>query len=58
MDPSQINLNSISKLFEYEKICREVDNCDDMEVLRNISKSYVKLYFSQQEILTEFGSIL
>jgi len=58
MDPSQINLNSISKLFEYEKICREVDNCDDMEVLRNISKSYVKLYFSQQEILTELGSIL
>ena len=58
MNPSQINLSSISKLFEYEKICREVDNCDDMEVLRNISKSYVKLYFSQQEILTELGSTL
>lgn len=58
MDPSEINLSNISKLFEYEKICREIDNCNDTEVLRNISKSYVKLYFSQQEILTELGSRL
>jgi hypothetical protein len=26
--------------------------------LRNISKSYIKLYFSQQEVLTELGSKL
>jgi hypothetical protein len=58
MDPSKINLNDISKLFEYEKICREIDSCDNIELLKNISKSYVKLYFSQQEILTELGNIL
>ena len=49
MDPSKIELNSISKLFEYEKISREIENCEDVETLKNISKSYVKLYFAQQE---------
>lgn len=51
MDPSKIKLSSISKLFEYEKISREIENCEDVEVLKNISKSYVKLYFAQQECL-------
>ena len=52
MDPSKIELNSISKLFEYEKISREIENCEDVETLKNISKSYVKLYFAQQECLS------
>jgi hypothetical protein len=52
MDPSKIQLTSISKLFEYEKISREVENCEDIELLKNICKSYVKLYFAQQECLS------
>jgi hypothetical protein len=58
MDPSKIELNSISKLFEYEKISREIENCEDIEVLRNISKSYVKLYFAQQELFLQLNSKL
>ncbi len=52
MDPSKIELTSISKLFEYEKISREIENCEDIQILKNICKSYVKLYFAQQECLT------
>jgi hypothetical protein len=57
MDPSKIEINSISKLFEYEKISREIENCEDIQLLKNISKSYVKLYFAQQECLTELNNI-
>jgi len=51
MDPSQISLSSVSKLFEYEKISREIDTCDDIELLKNIAKSHIKLYFAQQEVI-------
>jgi hypothetical protein len=51
MDPTEINLDSISKLFEYEKIAREIDNCNNLDQLKNITKSYIKLYFKQQEII-------
>ena len=51
MDPNSIELNNLSKIFEYEKISREIENCEDVEVLKNISKSYAKLYFAQQECL-------
>lgn len=56
MDPSKINLSNMTKLFEYEKISREIDNCDDLESLKNIAKSYIKLYFAQQEILIQLST--
>jgi hypothetical protein len=53
MDPSKINLNNVSKLFEYEKISREIDTCNDIESMKNIAKSYIKLYFAQQECILD-----
>jgi len=50
MDPNEITLNSISKLFEYEKHSRFIDQLSDEE-LRNFAKLYCKLYFCQQEII-------
>ena len=55
MNPSDIDLNSITKLFEYEKISREIDNCNDMDLLKNIAKSYVKLHLAQQEVISTLG---
>jgi hypothetical protein len=55
MDPSKINLTNVTKLFEYEKISREIDQCDDIDTLKNISKSYVKLYFAQQETILQLN---
>ena len=56
MDPSKITLNNVTKLFEYEKISREIDQCDDIDLLKNIAKSYVKLYFAQQEVILQLDS--
>ena len=55
MDPSNITLNSVNKLFEYEKISREIDTCDDIKLLKNIAKSHIKLYLAQQEIISNLG---
>lgn len=52
MDPNKIELSNFNKLFEYEKISREIDSCDDLDQLKNMLKSYIKLYMKQQEVLS------
>ena len=52
MDPNSITLESINKLFEYEKLSRDIDSINDIETLRNFAKSYLKLYLSQQEVIS------
>jgi hypothetical protein len=52
MNPDNITLDNINKLFEYEKISRDIDSINDVNILQNMSKSYVKLYLKQQEILS------
>jgi hypothetical protein len=50
MDPNEITLNSIDKLFEYEKHVRIIDDLPNEE-LKNFAKLYCKLYLKQQEVL-------
>ena len=61
MDPDKINLENLSKSFEYFKAASEIDNIECLDTLRNIAKSYIKLYFKQQEVIsslrTSFESI-
>ena len=51
MDPNSIELENINKLFEYEKICREIDSIEDIENVKLMLKCYLKLYLKQQEIV-------
>jgi hypothetical protein len=55
MDPNDITLDKVSKNFEYAKLSREIDSCDDNDALRDIAKSYVKLYLKQQEVVSGLG---
>tara|TARA_B100001939_G_scaffold335009_1_gene336598 strand:- start:131 stop:304 length:174 start_codon:yes stop_codon:yes gene_type:complete len=57
MDPNDIKLETISKMFEYEKLAREVDECRNIDELKNITKSYIRLYFKQQEVLKSLPAI-
>ena len=50
MDPDEIKLESIDKLFEYEKHSRVIDNLTENE-LRIFAKLYFKLYLKQQEVV-------
>jgi hypothetical protein len=54
MKPSDIELESFSKSFEYEKLSRDIDSINDIETLRTLAKSYIKLYFKQQEVVASF----
>ena len=56
MEHDELKLATISKMFEFEKISRELDTCTNIDILRNLCKCYVKLYMRQQEILIELGS--
>jgi len=54
MNPDQIQLDNVNKMFEYEKLSRDIDSVDDIEVLKNYAKSYIKLYLKQQEVVSKF----
>ena len=57
MNPLDIKLNTPSKLFTYEQYSRDIDSINDIDQLRNIAKSHVRLYLKQQEVLTGLGEI-
>ena len=55
MDPNELKLETITKLFEYEKISRELDTCTNIDLLKNICKCYVKLYMKQEEVISSLN---
>lgn len=57
MKPSDIDLENINKMFEYEKIARDIDSIYDIDVLRNFAKSYIKLYLKQQEVISNLDKL-
>lgn len=51
MNPDDIKIENVSKLFEYEKISREIDSCTNLDLMKNLCKCYVKLYFGLEEYM-------
>tara|TARA_B100000085_G_scaffold57079_1_gene49985 strand:- start:1046 stop:1210 length:165 start_codon:yes stop_codon:yes gene_type:complete len=52
MNPNDIQLDNLSKSFEYHKLSSEIDSVDSIEVVKEIAKSYIKLYLKQQEVIS------
>jgi hypothetical protein len=50
MNPEEIDLITVDKMFEYEKHVRFIDKLNDEE-LKNFAKLYCKLYLHQQEVV-------
>jgi len=57
MDPDRIELSNIAKQFAYTKVASEIDSCDDRDELKNIAKSFCKLYYKQQETMKLIGIV-
>jgi hypothetical protein len=55
MDPDKIELENLSRSFEYFKYASEIDKIEDIVELKNIAKSYFKLYLKQQEVVSNLG---
>ena len=53
MDPDSIHLETTSKLFEYEKLSREIENCEDLDTVKVMTKCFIKLYLRHQEVTTQ-----
>jgi hypothetical protein len=53
MDPTSITLEDMNKMFEYEKIARDIDSIDDIETIKDFAKAYVRLYLKQQEVVSK-----
>jgi len=56
MDPNSIDLESIDKLFEYEKHARVIDQLT-VDELKEFAKLYCKLYLKQQEVVSTLASL-
>lgn len=55
MDPNSIELENLSKNFEYFKYSSEIDSIEDIDYLKNIAKCYYKLYLKQQEVISNLS---
>ena len=56
MNPDEITLSSLTKSFEYTKIANEIDDCNSIDMLKDLAKSFCKLYYKQQETLSIIGT--
>jgi hypothetical protein len=55
MNPDEIEIENLTKSFEYFKVSSEIDNIHDIELVKNIAKCYFKLYLKQQEVVSSLG---
>ena len=49
MDPKDIFIRNVSSQFQYEKMAREVDACDDVETLQQMCKFLIKMEMKTRE---------
>ena len=52
-NPDDIILTNPSKMFEYEKMARQIDECENVEELQLSLKGMLKLYMKQQEVTAQ-----
>ena len=55
MNPDDIELENLSKIFEYEKISREINSCENIEQVKDIAQSFVKLHLKYQETIANLN---
>ena len=41
-DPNEVVLQSTAKLFEYEKLSRQIEECNDIDVLKDMARCWIK----------------
>ena len=54
-DHNENSLDSMAKMFEFEKQARQIDECNDINELKSMLKSSMKLFLKQQEVVSKLG---
>jgi hypothetical protein len=57
INPDKIELENLSKSFEYFKVASEIDSIDDLEMVKIVAKCYYKLYLKQQEVVSNLAKL-
>jgi hypothetical protein len=55
MSHEEIKLATPTRMFTFEQLSRDIDKINDLEVLRDMTKSHIKLYLKQQEVVASMG---
>jgi len=55
MSHEEIKLTTPTRMFTFEQLSRDIDKINDIEVLRDMTKSHIKLYLKQQEVVASMG---
>lgn len=55
MSHEEIKLATPTRMFTFEQLSRDIDKINDIEVLRDMTKSHIKLYLKQQEVVATMG---
>ena len=55
MNPDDITLDTTFRMFEYEKLSREIETCEDIDELRKMCRCFIKLHFKHQEVAAKMG---
>lgn len=43
--------------FRYEQLSRDIDKLEDIQEVKDVAKSFLKLYLTQQELLSSYGKL-
>lgn len=54
--PESLHINNPAIEFEYVKLAQELDECEDIEMLRAVGKAYCRLYLKQKELYNDMVS--
>ncbi len=54
-DHNEISLDTVAKMFEFEKQARQIDECNDINELKSMLKASMKLFLKQQEVVSKLG---
>ena len=55
MSHEEIKLATPTRMFTFEQLSRDIDKINDVEVLRDMTKSHIKLYLKQREVVASLG---
>ncbi|MCJ7648168.1 MAG: hypothetical protein MUP85_06115 [Candidatus Lokiarchaeota archaeon] len=58
MNPNDIQLKNLNKIFEYERLSRELDNCNNLEEIKEKAKYCIKLYLGTLETFSDMGVVI
>lgn len=57
MSHEEIKLVTPTRMFTFEQLSRDIDKINDVDTLREMAKSHIKLYLKQQEVVATMGLV-